>query len=44
MRELKRLIAKHNMMLARIHKPFKKYVDGKSYFSKHWRDYVKPRK
>ncbi len=39
MRELKRLIAKRNMRLAGIHKPFKKYA-GESYFSKHWREYV----
>lgn len=39
MRKLKRMIAKHNMKRAGIHKPFKK-IGGESYFAKYWRDYV----
>lgn len=40
MRKLKRLIAKHNMRLAGVHKPNRK-IGGESWFSKHWREYFK---
>ena len=39
MRKLRRIVAKHNMKKAGIHKPFKK-VKGESFFSKNWRDYL----
>lgn len=40
MRKLKRLIAKVNVKKRGIHKPFKK-KGGVSYFSEHWREYVR---